>query len=457
MSWIVPLELFGMACALGAAWLSSRGRVNLTRELRVGLTWLLAVIAALHLLDALEWYGFFWADWLGDTAKVAVPVAWLVFLFAVSRAELVTDLQAAATQLRDVIESAPAALAIVDAGGRCVHCNNKWLALHRVDAPIVGLPLSQTCGPAGARWEELSRRVLAESEPLQGKDKLELTRNTAAAELEWSVRPWIGLEGVGAIIAVAHAATPSSTVAPDSRSATRARTLEAIGAAASGVAHDINNLLTVISMHSEVLHLLKGEDPEAMKSSIDSIQQAIGTASSMTRELLSFSKLQTLELQPLDLTALVQANAKLLEDTVRGKAELCLRAQPAVWVSANASALQQILLNLVVNGRDAMRGHGAITIRVETGANGPSLEVEDSGTGIEPEVLARMFEPFFTTKRERGTGLGLAVVDRLVRAQGANIVVKSSVGQGTTFMITFPPTTPTVGNPNVIKRATELS
>lgn len=457
MSWIVPLELLGMVCALGATWLSARGRVNLTRELRVGLTWLLATIAALHLLDALEWYGFGWADWLGDTTKVAVPVAWLVFLFAVSRAELVTDLQAAATQLRDVIETAPAALAIVDASGRCVHCNQQWLTLHRAKNDIIGVQLSRSCGPAGSHWEQLSHQVLTSREPLQGRGKLTLGSDAAATELEWSARPWMGLEGVGAIIAVAHAAAAASTAPPDSRSYTRARTLEAIGAAATGVAHDINNLLTVISMHSEVLHLIKDRDPHAMQDSLDSIQQAIGTASSMTRELLSFSKLQALELQPLDLTALVEANAKLLEDTVRGKAELRLEAQPSVWVSANASALQQILLNLVVNGRDAMRGQGAIKIRVESTLKGPSLEVEDSGSGIEPEILSRMFEPFFTTKRERGTGLGLAVVDRLVRAQGANILVKSSVGHGTTFVITFPPAASLAANSDVVRRKNEVS
>jgi signal transduction histidine kinase len=454
MSWIVPLELCGMVCALLAARLSAR--MNLTRDLSLGLAWLLTTVAALHLLDALEWYGFGWADWLGDTTKVAVPVAWLVFLFAVSRAELVTDLQSAAAQLRDLIESAPAALSIVDARGRCVHCNHQWSSLHHAEGPIVGVPLSQSCGAAGVHWEHLSQRVIASRKPLQGSDKLALGGDETA-DLEWSVRPWVGLEGVGAIIAVVQAPNLGSIAPSDIKTATRTRALEAIGAAASGVAHDINNLLTVISMHSEVLHLLRGQDPEAMKSSLDSIQQAIGTASSMTRELLSFSKVQSLELQPLDLTALVEANAKLLEDTVRGKAQLCLEAQPAVWVSANASALQQILLNLVVNGRDAMRGQGAITIRVEVTVNGPSLEVEDSGSGIEPEILSRMFEPFFTTKRERGTGLGLAVVDRLVRAQGANILVKSSVGLGTTFVITFPPTALDAKHGPPVRRANDVS
>jgi signal transduction histidine kinase len=262
------------------------------------------------------------------------------------------------------------------------------------------------------------------------------------------VRPWSSAEGKGVIVAVVPIQANDGKT--DSvRAAARSRTLEVIGAAASGVAHDINNLLTVISMHSEVLHLLKGQDPEAMKTSLDSIQEAIGTASSMTRELLSFSKLQSLELEPLDLAALVKANARLLEDTVRGKAELSLDAQPQVWVSANASALQQILLNLVVNGRDALNNYGAISIRVEATAKGPSLAVQDSGAGIEPDVLAHMFEPFFTTKRERGTGLGLAVVDRLVRAQGGSIDVTSSVGQGTTFVITFPPSSPV---PNIEPR-----
>lgn len=455
MSWLVPLELCGMLFALGAMWRSARGKLNLTRELRLGLTGLLATVAALHLLDALEWSGFAWADWLGDTAKVAVPVAWLAFLFAVSRAELVTGLQNAGTQLRDVIEGAPAALAIVTAEGTCVHCNRKWLELHRVAFAVSGGGLSDHFGAAGRRWADLAGLVVASGEPAQGKEQL-IVGNGTSVEVEWSVRPWAGLEGVGAILAAVETPT-RETATPDVKSS-RSRTLEAIGAAASGVAHDINNLLTVISMHSEVLHLLKGQDPDAMKSSLDSIQQAIGTASTMTRELLSFSKMQALELQPLDLTALVQSNAKLLEDTVRGKADLCFRAQPSVWVSANASALQQILLNLVVNGRDAMRAHGAITIRVQATPEGPALEVEDSGSGIEPDVLSRMFEPFFTTKRERGTGLGLAVVDRLVRAQGGTILVNSAPGQGTRFLITFPPPAyTTASNDAAVRRANDVS
>lgn len=444
MNAIALLELVGLGCSLAGLGLVAQKRLRLPREVRLCLTTLLAAVATLHLLDTLEWLGFAWADWLGDTFKVVVPVAWLAFLFAVTRVEMATDLHLAAAQLGNLIEAAPAALAVVDGEGRCLHCNQRWLDLHRLKVSIVGLPLSATSGTLGVMWETLSRQVVLTGTPLHGKDKVALAGEANAPEVEWSVRPWSSAEGKGVIVAVVPIQA-SEGKADSVRAAARSRTLEVIGAAASGVAHDINNLLTVISMHSEVLHLLKGQDPEAMKTSLDSIQEAIGTASSMTRELLSFSKLQSLELEPLDLTALVKANARLLEDTVRGKAALSLDAQPQVWVSANASALQQILLNLVVNGRDALSNYGAISIRVEATAKGPSLAVQDSGTGIEPDVLAHMFEPFFTTKRERGTGLGLAVVDRLVRAQGGSIDVQSSVGQGTTFVITFPPSTPIPG------------
>lgn len=445
MNTIAVLEIVGLTCSLSGLGLVMQRRIRLPREVRLCLTTLLAVVAALHLLDTLEWLGFAWADWLGDTFKVVVPVAWLAFLFAVTRIELASDLHLAAAQLGNLIEAAPAALAVVDAEGRCLHCNQRWLDLHRIKTSIVGLPLSATPGTLGTMWETLSRQVVLTGTPLHGKDKVALAGEANAPEVEWSVRPWSSAEGKGVIVAVVPIQTSETKASDSIRAAARSRTLEVIGAAASGVAHDINNLLTVISMHSEVLHLLKGQDPEAMKSSLDSIQEAIGTASSMTRELLSFSKLQAMELEPLDLAALVTSNARLLEDAVRGKAELSLQAQPQVWVSANASALQQILLNLVVNGRDALNHFGAITIRVETTVNGPSLAVQDSGTGIEPDVLAHMFEPFFTTKRERGTGLGLAVVDRLVRAQGGSIDVRSSIGEGTTFVITFPPSTPTAG------------
>lgn len=431
MNGVALLDLGGFVCAALAFVLATRIESGLPKEVRSSLLALLGSVMLLHFLDFLEWSGVEWADWFGDTFKVLIPVAWLAFLFSATRAKLTTDLRVSAQQVHLLLEETPVGIAIVS-DGKWLHCNQRWLSLFQLNSPVAGTPLEASHGALGKTWGVLSRDAL-ECGHLHHAT---LPATETRPALQWSLRPWFGVDGTsGAIIVITEAANANAT---DDDRLTPRSALEAIGAAASGVAHDINNLLTVISMHSEVLHLPQGQDPELAKSSLDSIHQAITMASSMTQGLLSFSKLKPLELEAIDLTHLVNTNARLLSDAVTERAELEVRVEPSIWVRGNMSALNQILLNLVINARDALRDRGVITVNVQSTPNGPTLTVEDTGSGIEPQVLEHMFEPFFTTKSQKGTGLGLAVVERLVRAQSAEIGVKSVVGEGTKFIITFP-------------------
>jgi signal transduction histidine kinase/CheY-like chemotaxis protein len=227
--------------------------------------------------------------------------------------------------------------------------------------------------------------------------------------------------------------------------------LESVGRLAGGLAHDFNNLLTVVTSASELLH----DEPlsDEASSLLGEIDDAGRRGAALTRQLLSFSRQDILEPIVVELGGLVEEALRLLRRLIGENVQLTHTRRDAVRVRVDAGQWDQVLVNLVVNARDAMPKGG--TLRVETGgivlggidarfpdaAPGPYalLRVADSGEGMTPEVRARIFEPFFTTKpRQQGTGLGLAVVYGIVKQAGGHIHVDSEPGRGTTFSILVP-------------------
>jgi len=216
----------------------------------------------------------------------------------------------------------------------------------------------------------------------------------------------------------------------------------AIGTLAGGIAHDFNNLLMVISGSCELatLSAAAGRDVQPL---LDEIAAATERASTLTRQLLAFSRKQVLQPKRLDLNLLVREMGKLFARVIAEgiTLELALDERPC-WIIADPGQIEQVVMNLVVNASDAMSDGGVLTIATRwSSAHGEELvlEIADTGVGIGRELQSRIFEPFFTTKAVgKGTGLGLAMVHGIIEQSGGRITVESELGHGTRFEICLP-------------------
>jgi signal transduction histidine kinase/ActR/RegA family two-component response regulator len=224
-----------------------------------------------------------------------------------------------------------------------------------------------------------------------------------------------------------------------------AQKLEAVGRLAGGIAHDFNNLLLAIRGYGEIA-LRAHERGEDTQDELQEIVAAAERAAALTRQLLAFSRQQVLRPEILELNRVVDEMEKLLRRMIGEEVELeAVTSAGEVFVNLDRSQLEQVILNLAVNARDAMPKGGRLTLDVGV-AEGDSdlppgrfalLAVSDTGGGMDSETITQIFDPFFTTKSE-GTGLGLATVHGIVKQSGGSIWAYSEVGQGTTFKIYFP-------------------
>ncbi|MEP6574273.1 MAG: ATP-binding protein, partial [Gemmatimonadota bacterium] len=230
--------------------------------------------------------------------------------------------------------------------------------------------------------------------------------------------------------------------------------MEAVGRLAGGIAHDFNNLLTVISSYSA---LVLDELPEGseLRADLEEVRGAAQRASRLTQQLLTFSRRQVPHASALNVDAVTRDLARMLQRLIGENIELVVTTRPGLGlVLADQGHLEQILLNLVVNARDAIEGSGTITVEaanaelddafisLNPGASPGSyiaLSVSDTGSGMDQETQRRIFEPFFTTKEPgKGTGLGLSTVFSIVQQSGGYISVYSEPGRGTTFRVYLP-------------------
>jgi PAS domain S-box-containing protein len=231
----------------------------------------------------------------------------------------------------------------------------------------------------------------------------------------------------------------------------QAQKLEAIGQLAGGVAHDYNNLLTVQLGHLGLLHDEPGLSPEVTES-LTAIEQSATMAAQLTRQLLAFGRRQVLQIERIDLNEIVESLSKMLRRVLRENITVDLALAPApLWLDADAGMVEQVIMNMVVNARDAMPDGGRLTLAtsaaVFTDATVPGhadaqpgafvcLSIADTGEGMSDETRQRIFEPFFTTKDAgKGTGLGLATAYGIVRQHRGWIDVESAVGRGTVFRV----------------------
>ncbi|MGB7759550.1 MAG: response regulator [Bryobacteraceae bacterium] len=262
-------------------------------------------------------------------------------------------------------------------------------------------------------------------------------------------------EGLGASIGVALARTREA-VAREKLQAQfmQAQKMESVGRLAGGVAHDFNNLLTVINGYSQmVLRKMQADDP--LRAMVEEVQKAGHRAAALTQQLLAYSRKQVLQPRTLNLDTILREMEPMLTRLVGEDVEVSVNFRAGgARIHADRHQLEQVVMNLAVNSRDAMPGGGKLSIETDVVEWGPSqaqshlgaheghyvtLAVSDSGTGIDKETLEHIFEPFFTTKGPgQGTGLGLSMIQGIVAQSGGYIEVGSQPGHGTEFKIYLP-------------------
>jgi two-component system cell cycle sensor histidine kinase/response regulator CckA len=234
----------------------------------------------------------------------------------------------------------------------------------------------------------------------------------------------------------------------------QAQKMEAVGQLAGGVAHDFNNILTAIMGYANLLQMkISGDDP--LRTYVDQVVSASQNAAQITQDLLVFSRKQTFELKAQKMGRLLVGMEKLLLRLLREDIDLKISiGEPDLAVMIDANRINQVLINLATNARDAMSGGGTLSIGVQSmemdnvfvrthgyGEVGRYVvvHVSDTGTGMDAKTIQRIFDPFFTTKQAgRGTGLGLSIVYSIVKQHGGYVTVYSEVGQGTTFRVYLP-------------------
>lgn len=227
--------------------------------------------------------------------------------------------------------------------------------------------------------------------------------------------------------------------------------MEALGRLAGSIAHDFNNILTVITGYA-ALFAEEEALPKELRAGAAEMLKTSARGKELIGQLLAFSRNQSLELAPLDMNAVISGMAAMLQTLLEKNIRLRTDLAPGLCrVMGNRGQLEQVIMNLAVNARDAMPSGGTFTVRTAFAAEGGGpapaepgcgflkLSFEDTGTGIPPEVLPNIFEPFFTTKPPgKGTGLGLATVYSIVRGHGGSIEAASEPGKGTRFEILLP-------------------
>jgi two-component system cell cycle sensor histidine kinase/response regulator CckA len=258
------------------------------------------------------------------------------------------------------------------------------------------------------------------------------------------------LVGDGEVVGVTSIARDLTERARLENELRQAQKMEAVGRLATGIAHDFNNLITVLLGYSD--ELIEEATPNTtLHAAAVEVRRAADRASALTQQLLAFSRRQSAVAHAVNINQVIQHMEDLIRRLIGPEIRLQYSLQPDIGtISADAQQIGQVLMNLVVNARDAMPGGGTLSIataNVELGSEhvdvipGPhvALMVTDTGLGMTDEVRNRMFEPFFTTKDQgRGTGLGLAMVQAIVRQSGGHINVESQPNQGATFKVYFP-------------------
>jgi PAS domain S-box-containing protein len=358
-------------------------------------------------------------------------------------------------QFRAFMDHSPAAAWITDADGRMVYLSAAYRRLVYLPAgDPIGKTLAEVYPDHDVRQHMAHiREVAATGRAIEATEPGARADGTPGEFLVYRfLLPDHGQQLVGGVaIDVTARKEAAETQARLEAQLRQSQKMEAVGRLAGGIAHDFNNLLTVITGYAELLLArLPAADPN--REAVAEIQKAGGRAAALTRQLLAFSRRQVVEPRVLQLNALVADTEKMLRRLIGEHVLLSTSLDPAAGpVRADPGQLEQVLINLAVNARDAMPGGGRLTVETRAVTVGDEfrrdrpdvpageyvrLTVTDTGTGMDAATQARMFEPFFTTKPVgQGTGLGLATVHGIVQQAGGHVAVTSAVGRGTAVAV----------------------
>ncbi|MGD0618198.1 MAG: PAS domain S-box protein [Bryobacteraceae bacterium] len=353
--------------------------------------------------------------------------------------------------LRAVVEASPLAIYSVNADGTV----RSWNSAARTmfgweEAEVLDRPLPRIIAPDAPSLA--GRMSLVRDGPnRKGLDVRCLRRDGSSMDATlWSE---LLRDSTGAVTGLVEVIADTTEHKLLEQQALQAQKMDAIARLASGVAHDFNNLLTVITGYTHVM-LEKFGPGDPNHADLVQVVRAADRAGDLTRQLLAFSRRQSVESRVVDMTALIAEAEPILRRIVGANVKLTAEAAPGLpAVCADPGQIEQVLLNLVLNARDAMPGGGAIVMEASAArldSEGAALagvrpgdyvvvSLRDNGIGMTPDVQARAFEPFFTTKEQgKGTGLGLSTSYGVIRQSNGNIAVASQPGKGTTFTIWLP-------------------
>jgi signal transduction histidine kinase len=328
-------------------------------------------------------------------------------------------------------------------------CNLAFAHMYAVESQesLIGTPLPQLLVPSDPQNRAMLKTFIENQYRIEGFVSHE---RAADGSERYFLNSFFGVVEDGKLVRAWGVQTDITEMRRLQQELDRAYRLESIGRLAGGIAHDFNNVLTAVIGYAE---LARGRvQDETILRYLDGIQKAAERAAALNKQLLTYARKQVIQPAPTDLGAWLQGTLDILRRVLPESVRLRTEIEPNLWqVNADSNLLMQIVLNLIVNARDAMPNGGTITIRLHNKTlrrartpNVPNgryvlLEVEDTGTGIPPEVLPHIFEPFYTTKpMGQGTGMGLAAVQGAVQQLGGYIEVRTEVGKGTCFSVYFP-------------------
>jgi PAS domain S-box-containing protein len=359
-----------------------------------------------------------------------------------------------------IIEHNRSAIAVHDRDMRYIYVSKRYLDDYKVkEQDVIGKHHYEVFPDLPQKWKDVHKKALAgeissaENDPYVREDgTVDWTR--------WECRPWYEADGsIGGIIVYTEVITERKRVEEEKAKLEsqlrHSQKMDAVGQLAGGISHDFNNLLSVINGYSQVLLMDPGLKSTA-RFKIEEIQKSGERAAGLTRQLLMFSRQQPMDFKIIDLNAIVADISNMLRRLITENIDMAMVGGVGLWrIKSDPGHMEQVIMNLVINARDAMPEGGKLTIEtrnvevdedkrlcyhsdIKPGSY-VMLSISDSGCGMDANVKEHLFEPFFTTKElGKGTGLGLATVYGIVRQSNAYIDVQSEPGKGASFRIYFP-------------------